>query len=212
MKEILWKIKGFLAEPTKTFRKVKKEGIGEGIKYYALLALIYSVLNAIYTVHYSYKFAPSMVGMFTGLGAIIMIILTYIEMFSLVFIGSILLHFFVWVLGGKMGYEETLKSCLYSSTPILLFNWIASISFLSGQLALAILGMGITIIVAIWSLILNIIGLSELQKISKGKAFLAIALEIVVIIVLAALTGFWFLSIMKTSNLSMSPNTTASLI
>ena len=118
-----------------------------------MYALIYSVLNTIYAVHYSSKFTPSMVGMFTGLGVIIMIILTYIQMFAWVFIGSVLLHFFVWVLGGKMGYEETLKSCLYSSTQILLFEGIVSISFLSGHLALAILGMGITIIVAIWSLI-----------------------------------------------------------
>jgi len=213
MEEILWKIKGFLTEPTKTFRKVKKERIGEGIKYYALLALIYSILDMVGTLHYGSKLTPPTVEMFTGLGVIITIIFMYVGMFVWVFIGSMLLHLFVWVLGGKMGYEETLKSCLYGSTPVLLFGWIASISnFFPEQLALVILGIGITVMAAIWTLLLNIIGLSELQKMSRGKAFLAIMLEIVVILVFAALTGFWLLSIMETSNLGMSPNATAPLI
>jgi len=188
MEEILWKIKGFLTEPTKTFRKVKKERIGEGIKYYALLALIYNILNGI-VVYNIVAFFPLMPETFAAIyrnSIIAIIILGYVVSFVVVFIASLLIHFFVWVLGGNKGYWQTLKSNLYSTTPNFLFGWIP----------------GVNIITAIWCLILNIIGISELQEISRGRAFLAIILPILVIGVISVALGmiayFWYLSITET--------------
>jgi len=187
MEEILWKIKGFLTEPTKTFRKVKKERIGEGIKYYALLALIYSILNGAIVYVAFFPLMPETFAAIYRNSIIAIIVLEYVMSFVVVFIASLLIHFFVWILGGNKGYWQTLKSNLYSTTPNFLFGWIP----------------GVNIITAIWCLILNIIGISELQEISRGRAFLAIILPILIIIVisvaLAMIAYFWYLSIAETA-------------
>ena len=191
MEEILWKIKGFLTEPTKTFRKVKKERIGEGIKYYALLALIYSILNGaiVYNIVAFFPLMPESFAAIYRNSIIAIIILGYVVSFVVVFIASLLIHFFVWVLGGNKGYWQTLKSNLYSTTPNFLFGWIP----------------GVNIITAIWCLILNIIGISELQEISRGRAFLAIILPILIIGVISVALGmiayFWYLSIAEISKI-----------
>ena len=175
MEGFSWKIKGFLAKPSETFREVEKEEIGEGIKYFALLGIIFSVLSGVVTAFLS--------GASSNLA--ISIVSIYAACFVAVFVDSLVTHLFVWILGGNAGYKQTLKSYLYSSTPALLLGWIPWIN----------------IIAMIWSFILNIVGISELQKISKARAFLAIVLPVIIFasmfIAFVGIAYIWYLSILS---------------
>ncbi|MDD1698401.1 MAG: YIP1 family protein, partial [Methanoregula sp.] len=70
-------------------------------------------------------------------------------------------------------YEQTLKTAMYSTTPFLLLGWIPYVS----------------IIGAIWYIVLLIIGIRETQEMDMGKALLVVIVPIVLILVLALLGG-----------------------
>jgi len=114
-----------------------------------------------------------------GAGVIVITLMMIIVQFVLVFIGAAWLHIFVYVVGGRRGYLQTLKSVTFGSTPAMLFGWIPFVGLLSG----------------IWSLVLGIFGLRELQDLTTMKAVLAVILSLIVIVLLIiALAAFFFIA------------------
>ena len=170
------KIKGFLVSPVETFRKVKDEDMGPGIKYFIILALIFSILFAvIFTLlgamvgsMFGGAFLGGMIG---GTMGIVMFIPLFFGLLVSLFIGSAILHLFVYLVGGRKGYTQTLKAYAYGSTPMLLLGWILPISF----------------VFSIWSLIVEILGIRELHEISTGRAVLAVILLIIVLAIIIAI-------------------------
>ncbi len=67
------KVKGFLFEPSKTFDAVKGENLNEAIKYYAVIAAIYSAIFAVLLAFAGTIFGSMMggrnLGMLMGAGA-----------------------------------------------------------------------------------------------------------------------------------------------
>jgi len=92
-----------------------------------------------------------------------------------IFISSIIVHIVVLILGGKKGIKPTIKALIYGSTPRLLLGWIPFIG----------------IIAEIWSIILLIVGMRQLQDITTGKAIIAVMSIILVTIYIAAGFGAW---------------------
>ncbi len=71
----------------------------------------------------------------------------------------------MYLLGGRKGLKQTVKTITYGATPCLLLGWVP----------------GPNIIIApIWSLLLAINGVMELHELSPGMAILAIILAILV--------------------------------
>ncbi|HEY9205323.1 MAG TPA: TIR domain-containing protein [Candidatus Methanoperedens sp.] len=165
------KVKGFLLEPSKTFDATKGENLKEAIKYYAVIAAIYSAILAILLALEGTSFGSPLMGLIgpgAGVaGAIIFFVLFMILAIIGAFIGGAVLHIFVYIVGGRNGIAQTIKVVLYGSTPLLL-GWIPIISF----------------IFAIWSLILGILGIRQLHELTTGKAILAVVLFITVVFVL----------------------------
>jgi hypothetical protein len=87
----------------------------------------------------------------------------------LVFIGGAWLHLWVYILGGRKGYIQTVKSLMYGSTPLLLIGWIPFVS----------------IIGEIWAFVLQILGVRELHEISTGRAIGAVIIAILVPVIIA---------------------------
>ena len=77
-----------------------------------------------------------------------------------------LLQGWVYALGGRRGFSQTVKSVLYGLTPLLLLGYISFIFLIAG----------------IWSLALIALGLKELQGLSPGKAFAATALPSILLV------------------------------
>lgn len=84
-----------------------------------------------------------------------------------VFICSAWLHLFFWLLGGRNGYMQTLKSLMYGLTPTLLLGWVPYISF----------------IVPVWSLVLEFLEIRDLQEMPAGTAVAAVLVAIVIAVI-----------------------------
>jgi len=172
------KTKGFLGAPSNTFDDVGPEALGSALKYFAIWAVIYAVLQTIisYTLGGGvfqmlwdligfgkavlYPFPPVLVSLLTVFGA-----------FASLFISGSWAHLFVRAFGGRKGYGNTIKAFAYGNTPVFLFGWIP---FVGG-------------LFWIWALVLNIIGIRQLHEISTGRAVGAVLLSIVALGVIIAL-------------------------
>ncbi len=182
-------MKGFLLSPVETFRKVRDTDLGDSLKYYLVLLVINAVLSAIVSLAIASAVWMTFSGFFeqlglpipaiTGVGVVLFAILMIIVQFIFVFIGAAWLHLFVYLLGGRKGYLQTLKSVTFGSTPAMLFGWIPFIGWLGG----------------IWSLVLEILGIRELQEMTTGRAALAVILAIlVVVIIVIAIAAMFFIA------------------
>lgn len=176
------KVKGFLLEPSKTFDATKGENLNEAIKYYVVIAAIYSALFVVLLAFVGTLFGSMMGGRNLGMlmgagagGAIIFFVLFMIFTIIAAFIGGAILHIFVYIVGGRKGISQTIKAVMYGSTPGLLLGWIPIIGFIA----------------ALWSLVLEILGIRQHHEITTGRAILAVFLPgIILIIILILLWNF----------------------
>jgi hypothetical protein len=181
-------VKGFLLSPVETFQKVRKADLGDTLKYFLILVVINTVLSVIISLvalsslwaAYSSIFESLGIAIpaAAGFGIIVFAILMIFVTLLALFIGAAWLHLWVYILGGRKGYMETLKALAYGDTPYLLIGWIPLIGFIG----------------AIWSFVLYILGIRELQEMSTGRAAGAVILAVVVffliVILLAAALFF----------------------
>jgi len=179
-------MKGFLLTPVETFRTVRDTDLGDSLKYYLILLAINAVLSAIVSLAMASAVRTTITSIFTqagiplpavtGAGVIGIALMMIIVQFVLVFIGAAWLHVFVWLLGGRRGYLQTLKAIIFGSTPTMLFGWIPFIGFLAG----------------LWSLVLGIFGLQELQNMTTLKAVLVIFFSVMIVILIAIAIASFF--------------------
>jgi hypothetical protein len=176
------KVRGFLIAPASTFDNVETEALGSALRYFAIWAAIYAILQTIllYTVDRGaletlsdllglnaaavYLLNPAVFGLVGLLGA-----------FASLFIYGSWAHLFVRAFGGRKGYWNTIKAFAYGNTPLFLFGWIPFVGTLF----------------SIWALVLDIIGIRQLHEISTGRAIgavllSALALAIIVVLIVVA--------------------------
>lgn len=172
------KIKGFLINPVETFRKQSGEHLGAAYRYYVVLLVLFSVLYGIVAIALDmsvFNTTIASLGSIPGMewaaylasfGAFavsfdifFIYVMFFISLFS-IFISGLMLHCFVLLLGGEKGYSQTIKSMMYAYTPYLLFGWIPYVN----------------IIVAVWMLALQVIGIRELQEMQTEHAVLVVLL------------------------------------
>lgn len=149
------KLKGFILDPVETFRAVKPERFTEGLKYVAILAAIYGLaaglILALWVPAVLFLVVPVVVGL-------VLVILFFQGLWQ---------HIWVKLVGGRGGFDQTLNTVAYASTPTLLFGWVPVFGVLAG----------------LWSLALAVLGLRELHDITIGRAIAAVLLGAFVILV-----------------------------
>lgn len=178
MMDLIEKMKGLLLNPIETFKQLKDEELSTGLRYFIIFLLLFAALtaliagvigNAVLSMlpqTEEYRIIQSFIQ--SGGGFIIAglsFIFTIIMYIIMLFLGGLLIHLGILLVGGKQGYDQTVKSLIYGGTPLYLFGWIP----------------GISIIGFIWALILVIFGIKEFQDISMGKAVIAVLLPIIII-------------------------------
>jgi hypothetical protein len=182
------KLKGFLLNPAETFQKSREDSLGATFSYYIVLAIISAILvTLLYTAVASLSPLASVPG-FKGLFPAFIFVFLIIAYIIGPFIGGAWVHLFVWLLGGRKGYIQTVKAMMYGATPSFLLSWIPLIS----------------IIGAIWTIILEIIGIRELHEISTGRAVAAVIISLVIIVTIVALIVATFV-ITAVSTMAMPP-------
>src|SRR4030042_4445288 len=108
------KVKGFLGAPSNTFNNVEAEALGSDLKYFAIWAVIYAILQTVFFYVLGggilqtlwewlglgsavvYSFNPVLYGLLSLVGA-----------FGSLFISGSWAHLFVRAFGGSKGYRHT---------------------------------------------------------------------------------------------------------
>jgi hypothetical protein len=162
--------------PKKLFVDIRKEkDVISAIVYLAILASFYTIMKMIVSM-------PGALQRRIELGLTADPIIAYIMIFIIslvlfIIIVSILadiLHMIIKIANGQKDYYATYNAVIYGLTPYLIFGWIPYVS----------------IIAIIYSIILQIVGLSEVHTISKGKAATSYTiLAVLIIAIIAALIG-----------------------
>jgi hypothetical protein len=178
------KVKGFVASPLSTFNNVEPEALGSAVKYFAIWVVIYAILRTIvfYTVE---RRVFETLWDLLGLGdatlylyhfdAVLFALLAVAGAFASLFITGSWAHLFVRAFGGRKGYGNTIKAFAYGNTPLFLFGWIPFVGML----------------LWIWALVLNIMGIRQLHDISTGRAVGAVLLSVVALVVIGVLIGLF---------------------
>ena len=195
MAGIIEKIKGFLFSPSETFDASKEDTLGDALKYYIILLLIFASLSAAGAFSLLAEFFGKLPGMHTlaGAGAAVAFIIVLIyELIELILkaiggvtLGGLWLHIWVYLMGGRKGLTQTFKALMYGATPSLLLGWVPVIGFLAviwgatPSLLAWIPDIGFLAVI-IWALIVEIIGIRQLHEISTGKAVVAVILAIII--------------------------------
>jgi hypothetical protein len=175
---IIQKALEVLKEPRAFFRHLNEKGVGSAWVYFAVLSLIASALGFVVRQLTATTSANMMARLFNlpassvaaaasmGFGwAASMALIGYV--FGLAFVFVIMAVLFVWIyiFGGRAGYEKTFQLGVYAYTPSFLLGWIPFVGFLGG----------------IWSLILLIIGTQEVHDLSRVKSILMYVIPAVII-------------------------------
>lgn len=181
------KTKGFLLSPTETFNNVKDEGWGGSIGFFAkwliIWAILITIIFAALIVWIRGMFESWVVlfpeiypeidvtqltawfDLFAGSMVVALGIVTIISGLIGILVGSLWMHIWVYICGGRKGVGQTIKSMAYGNTPSFLFGWIPFVG----------------VIFSIWSLVVQIIGFRQLHEISTGRAVLAYLLGAIII-------------------------------
>lgn len=190
--DILKRIKGILAEPSKFFnylvkQKNKKEkGLGNAFVYFLALSAFATILGSIIGwifqpvwISLAAKFIPMFEGLAIPRTPIVLMalfaVLGYIIGIVASFIWAAILHVWILIFGGKENYTETYKLSVYSRTPGFVFGWIPVVGWFTW----------------IWSLVLLIIGTQKMQKISRLRAVLMYVIPVMVFYALMIAFLIW---------------------
>ncbi len=176
------RIKGILFNPTETFREVESEGLGEAIKQSIVLAVIGTIIGWLVDPYLRTKginlFISTVIGLPLGTLAVI-------------YLFALFVHIFIYWSGGKQGVEQTLKAVMYATTPVLLCIGLLSKCPISPNLFRYAPMVGMLVLIPIvWSTILLIKGVKELQKISMQKAVLSVLVPVLLVIIAILLNVF----------------------
>ena len=185
-------IKGFVLSPVETFQKVRDTDYGNSLVYFLVLVLINTVLSvpimlvtlsSMWTV-FNGMFQRLGFGTLTGSGIVMFAVMMIIGALVLLFIGAAWLHLRVYLFGGRKCYRETLKALAFGETPALLLGRIPLVGMLGG----------------IWSLVLFIPGVRELQGISTNRALGAVILAVMIpLLIVVVLAAFLFIAYTESS-------------
>ena len=172
------RVRGLLIHPVETFRGSRDDTEKTVIAYFGILllflAVMSSLMNALLCTALS---ASGFFGMVDPFAAKFMAILPVIVFFEILIFGLVFsvifglwVHLWILILGGRNGVGQTLKAFLYGLTPGLVFGWIPLVG----------------VLFAVWSFILDIIGLRELAGLSPARAALVMIIAVLIPLVVAA--------------------------
>ncbi len=161
------KVKGFFLKPSAMFQATRTESLSSAFQYYVILLIIFSVLLFIVVAVASTAIPAITSGLLpvrfgAGLSLFLVFSLFVIQLYG-IFLSGLTYHVFVILFGGRQGVVQTIKTVMYASTPHFILGWIPIIS----------------IVGAVWTLILIIIGIRENQEMPLGRAVLVLIVPLV---------------------------------
>lgn len=161
----------FLTRPSEAFARMSLGGdLGRPLLYAVLFGWIGVVASQIYELVLRgamWNFLPGMnragdFGLSTGVSIGLMVVAPVLVVIGL-FVGAAIVHLFLMLVGGATaGFGTTLRTMAYASTT----QVVQVIPFCGGLVA------------AVWTVVLEIIGLAIAHRTTQGKAALAVLLPV----------------------------------
>ncbi len=194
------RVKGIILNPVGTFQGSQDDTEKTVIVYFGVLLLFLAIISAIVTA--IMLTALNIFGIFGRtmpvFGTTFMTLMPVISFFEILIVGAVFtliaglwIHLWVWILGGRNGIFQTMKAFIYGVTPSLVLGWIPLAS----------------ILFAIWSFILCIIGIRELAGLSTWKAALAMIIAALIpLVIVVYVFAVFFLPLMH-SAMTMTTHT-----
>lgn len=170
-------VKLVLMDPAKFFESAQKHSLEQAVKFYAIILLVPTILMGLLFLVLGAAASPLASLGTMGFGAafsIGFVIVYYIMAFIGSFISAVILFISAHIFGARKGFDTKYKIIAYSGTPALLLSWIPLINIIGG----------------LWSLYLEIKGVSVMEKVTIGKAFVIVILPIIVIFAIVFLFLF----------------------
>lgn len=168
--------KELLLNPVETLQKLRDEKVEDAFVYLIALVVILSVLSSV--------IAALMGGLALGIVALVFgLVGSIIGGIIGTIIGAVIVHIFVYILGGRKGIGQTVKAVIYAFVPVAILGWIPLVG----------------IIGIIWSFVIEILAVRELQDLSTIRAAIAVILPLVIMIVLAVILLMFFIIVAGTT-------------
>ena len=161
LEQIFERIKGIVLRPVEHFRLAANDTLTFAFVYYLVLLAVFGALFSFSLtgfgsyVRYDAQFMTTILAM---LG----------QMIVSLFTGTVWLHIWTRIAGGRQGIKNTLKVVAYAMTPTLLLGWIMPVGTAAGL---------------VWGIVLQVLGVRELHQLTTGRAVLAIALSLIAMVV-----------------------------
>lgn len=174
------KCKAILMDPIPTLHQLRDEGLWDALAYFVIILLIYAVLSTIVITLLLAGFSSVTGSSLQHYGSLIpLIVFGFAIAGGLIgiFVGGAWLHLWVYLIGGRGGYIQTVKSLIYGSTPAMLLGWIPILS----------------IIGAIWACALQVLGIRELHEVKTIQAIIAVLVAIIIPVLIFTLFFSYFL-------------------
>ncbi|MBU0952815.1 MAG: YIP1 family protein [Nanoarchaeota archaeon] len=175
-RDVVETVKGFIFNPKKQFDKERKTKLNDAGCYFLSLLFLMSVLFSIVSSFVLSSFLGSAAAWFW----IVALFSTYVSLIIFKIVWGLWLHLWVLLLTKGKKFDQTLKAVFFGGTPFYLFGWIPVIGFLS----------------MIWSLVLDIIGLSRLHKIERSHAAIAAVIAVLIPLLVAVFVFAWILAVL----------------
>lgn len=184
---IVEKARGFLLKPVETFQQSRDDEPGAVFLYFIALLLVNAILSSVIAATVIGTI-PALAGLNLGVPfPVIVFFAALVAGFICTLIFAAWVHLWVYLFGGRKGIMQTTNAIIYGQTPRLLFGWIPVIGF----------------IFTLWSFVLNILGIRELQELSAMKATLVVAIAVLIPLILIILAFAYF--VVSSSNMVFIP-------
>ncbi|SRR3989338_6735876 len=168
LKDVVRKAKSVITEPDRFFASVKKEkGLAEPAKFYAVVSGVPLLVLAALTVA-GFSIMP-MMGLVMGGTMVTGLAFVWLLQIVGLFFSAGITHIAVKLLGGKNSYADTYKAIAYGSTPAALLGIIPYVG----------------IVASVYSLYIDIKGVSALQKMSAARSAIAVLILPLLVLLLA---------------------------
>lgn len=186
MADLLENIFGTLFRPASTFRRMLEERTTVTIA--AIIVLIAGICSGAGSILMQ-NAVMSLFAEFPGFEVVLLspaasIILSVVIGFIGWVVTAGILHVVAKILGGKGVFTEMLVLMGFAALPNVFQAPIGLVVVLYGGLTGAFIALGLSGILAIWILILNVLAIREAHKFSTGRAIATLVLPFVVLIVL----------------------------
>lgn len=174
------KTRFIITDPQQFFSEHQPASYGEPLKFAAISLIIAGIIAAIRAATLMPVGAEPVIAVLTALiGSVLGGLIA-------LFIGSGIVHIFVYLLGGRQGYQNTFSVAAYV-TALAPISAILSIMPLIGS----ILGL----LVSLYSLYIYIKGLENYQLLSTERAAAAVLIPVVILALMALILAAIFFSL-----------------